>query len=109
MAVAVDTPTVFAVPGQPHSLVELKPRYENFIGGEWVAPVGGNYRQNLTPATGEPFCEVADSTPADVELALDAAHAAKGAWGACSPAERAAVLDAIADAMQEHLEMLAVA
>ena len=67
MAIAVDTPTVFAAPGQPGSLVELKSRYDNFIGGEWIAPIDGGYRQNLTPATAEPFCEVADSTPADVE------------------------------------------
>jgi aldehyde dehydrogenase len=109
MAVAVDAPTIFAAPGQPGSAVELKPRYENFIGGEWVPPTGGKYRENLTPATAEAFCEVADSTPADVELALDAAHAAKDEWGRRSPAERAAVLDAIADAMQENLEMLAIA
>jgi Aldehyde dehydrogenase family len=103
MAVAVDTPTTFAAPGQPGSVVELKSRYDNFIGGEWIPPSGGEYRENLTPVTGEPFCEVAHSTPADVELALDAAHAAKDEWGRRSPAERAAVLDAIADAMQENL------
>jgi aldehyde dehydrogenase len=109
MAVAVDTPTAFAAPGQPDSIVELKERYENFIGGKWVAPSGGAYRENLSPATAEAFCEVADSTPADVELALDAAHAAKDAWGRSSPAERAAVLDSIADAIEENLQMLAVA
>jgi aldehyde dehydrogenase len=109
MAVAVDTPTVFAAPGQPGSPVELKPRYDNFIGGQWVPPSGGEYRENLTPVTGEPFCQVAHSAPADVELALDAAHAAKDEWGRRSPAERAAVLDAIADAMEANLQMLAVA
>jgi aldehyde dehydrogenase len=109
MAVAVEAPTIFAAPGEPGSAVELKPRYENFIGGEWVAPTGGKYRENLTPATAEAFCEVADSSPEDVELALDAAHAAKDGWGRCSPAERASVLDAIADAMQENLQMLAIA
>jgi aldehyde dehydrogenase len=109
MAVAVDTPTVFAAPGQPGSIVELKSRYDNFIGGEWVAPSGGRYRENLTPVTAEPFCEVAHSTPDDVELALDAAHAAKDVWGRTSPAERAEVLDAIADAIERNLEMLAVA
>ncbi|MGA2453105.1 MAG: aldehyde dehydrogenase family protein [Solirubrobacteraceae bacterium] len=109
MAVAVDTPAVFAAPGQPGSVVDLKSRYDNFIGGEWVPPSTGEYRENLTPATAEPFCEVAHSTPADIERALDAAHAAKAGWGAKSPADRAAVLDAIADAMQENLEMLAVA
>jgi aldehyde dehydrogenase len=100
MAVAVDTPTVFAAPGQSGSLVALKSRYENFIGGEWVPPSAGEYRENLTPVTAEPFCEVAHSTPVDVELALDAAHAAKDRWGRTSPAERAAVLNAIADAME---------
>ena len=109
MAVAVDAPTIFAAPGQPGSPVELKSRYENFIGGEWIAPIEGAYRENLTPVTGEAFCEVAHSTPADVELALDAAHAAKDAWGHRSPAEKAAVLDAIADALEANLEMLAVA
>ena len=109
MAVAVQAPTIFAAPGQDGSVVELKGRYENFIGGEWVPPRSGKYRENLTPATAEAFCEVADSSPEDVELALDAAHAAKDAWARQSPAERAAVLDAIADAMQENLEMLAVA
>jgi aldehyde dehydrogenase len=89
--------------------VDLRSRYENFIGGEWVAPTTGRYRENVTPSTGRPFCEVASSAAADVELALDAAHAAKGAWGATSPAGRAAVLNAVADAMEVNLEMLAVA
>src|SRR3954454_23179432 len=98
MATAVITPTTHEAPGQPGSPVELKDRYDNFIGGEWIAPTTGEYRENLAPATGQPFCEVAHSGPADVELALDAAHAAKASWAAQSPAERAAVLDAIADA-----------
>ena len=109
MATAVETPTVFAAPGQPGSIVQLKERYENFIGGEWVPPSTGAYRENLSPATAEAFCEVADSTPADVELALDAAHGAKDEWARRSPAERAAVLDAIADAIEENMVMLAVA
>ncbi len=96
-------------PGQPDSPVELEDRYDNFIGGGWVAPGEGRYRDNLTPVTGEPFSSVADSTPADIELALDAAHAAKDAWGATSPAERAAVLNAMADAIEENLQMLAIA
>jgi aldehyde dehydrogenase len=69
----------------------------------------GEYRENLTPCTGEPFCEVAHSGAQDVELALDAAHAAKDGWGQRSPADRAAVLNAVADAMEQNLEMLAVA
>ena len=101
--------TTYVAPGEPGSLVELKERYENFIGGHWIPPTTGEYRENLTPSTGEPFCEVADSGAADIELALDAAHAAKDEWGERSPAERAAVLNDVADAIEENLEMLAVA
>ena len=74
--------TVYDAPGESGSPVELKERYENFIGGEWIAPTTGEYRENLTPSTGEPFCEVAYSGAQDIELALDAAHAAKDEWGA---------------------------
>jgi aldehyde dehydrogenase len=101
--------TAYEAPGAPGSPVELRERYDNFIGGEWVAPTTGEYRENLTPSTGEPFCEVADSGAQDIELALDAAHAAKDAWAGRSPGERAAVLNAVADVMEEKLEMLAVA
>ena len=73
--------TTYAAPGEPGSPVELQSRYENFIGGEWTVPTTGEYRENLTPSTGEPFCEVAHSGANDIELALDAAHAAKDAWG----------------------------
>ena len=100
---------VYAPPGTPGSVVTVKPRYDNFIGGKWVAPVNGQYMANVSPVTGKVFCEVAKSTAADVELALDAAHAAKDAWGDASLAERAAVLNAIADALEANLEMLAVA
>lgn len=99
----------YAHPGTAGSLVTLEPRYGNFIGGEWVAPVSGGYRVNLTPATGAPICEVADSTPEDVEKALDAAHAAKDAWGETTTTERARVLNAMADAIEANLEALAVA
>ncbi|HYM51705.1 MAG TPA: aldehyde dehydrogenase family protein [Candidatus Limnocylindrales bacterium] len=100
---------VYVPPGQPGSLVSLKPRYDNLIGGRWVRPTSGRYRPNLTPVTGKVFTEVAESTPADVELAVDAAHAAKVAWGERSLAERAALLNRIADAIEANLEMLAVA
>ena len=101
--------TTYAPPGEAGSPVELKPRYENFIGGKWVAPAKGEYSLNRTPATGEPFTEVPCSTPADVELALDAAHAAKTAWGEASATERSKVLNKAADAIEENLELLAVA
>ena len=105
----VERVLTFAAPGQEGSPVELKSRYENFIGGHWIAPVNGEYSVNLTPATGEPFTEVPRSTPEDVELALDAAHAAQGAWGEASATERSRVLNKVADAIEENLEMLAIA
>ena len=105
----LEQPAVFAAPGEAGSPVSLKPRYDNFIGGEWVAPVEGRYQDNLSPVTGQAFCQVPRSTAADIELALDAAHAAKDGWAAKSTTERAAVLNAIADAIDANLEMLAVA
>ncbi|MGP9034825.1 aldehyde dehydrogenase [Glutamicibacter mysorens] len=100
---------VYANPNTDGALVDFKPRYENYIGGEWVAPVKGMYFENITPVTGKVFCEVARSTAEDVEVALDAAHAAAPAWGKTSPAERAVILNKIADRIEENLEMLAVA
>ena len=100
---------LYIPPGRPGSIVTVAPRYENFVGGKWQPPVAGRYRTDLSPATGGPITEVAYSTPDDVELALDAAHAAKDAWGEASAAERAEVLLAIADRIAQHQEMLAVA
>src|SRR5579864_1274022 len=98
----------YVPPGQAGSIVSVQPRYENFIGGKWLPPAEGRYRVNLSPATARPICEVADSTPEDVETALDAAHAAAPAWGETSHAKRAEVLNAVADAIDAHREMLAV-
>jgi len=86
----------------------IKPRYDNFIGGKWVAPIRGQYFTNLTPITGQPVCEIARSTAEDIEAALDAAHAARDKWGRTSPAERARLLNKIADRMEENLELLAL-
>ena len=96
-------------PGQPGSVVSVAPRYENFIGGKWLEPTEGKYAPDLSPATGKPICEVPQSTPEDIELALDAAHAAQPGWGEASPARRAEVLNAVADAIDAHREELAVA
>ena len=101
--------TVYANPGTEGSIVNYRDRYDNFIGGQWVPPVDGRYMDNITPVTGEVFCQVARSSAADVELALDAAHAAKDSWGRTSPAERATILNKIADRIEEHLEEIAVA
>lgn len=90
-----------------NSQVALRPRYENFIGGKWVEPVDGRYFDNISPLTGKPVCQIARSQAADIELALDAAHKAKDAWGNTAPAQRAAILLKIADRMEENLELLA--
>ncbi len=92
---------------QLKSQIVIRPRYDNFIGGDWVAPVKGAYFTNVTPVTGQPLCEVARSTAEDIDLALDAAHKAKRAWGKTAPAARAAVLFKIADRMEAHLDLLA--
>ena len=87
--------------------VPFKQRYANFIGGKWVPPVSGEYFENVTPVTGHPFCEIPRSNKDDIEAALDAAHAAKAAWGKTSVAERARILNLIADRMEQNLELLA--
>ena len=96
-------------PGKFGTAVPFKKRYGNFIGGKWVEPVAGRYFENITPVTGKPFCEIPRSQAEDVELALDAAHAAKAAWGKTSPAQRATILNRIADRMEANLAMLATA
>jgi len=101
--------TVYAAPGQPDSLVTVESRYGHYIGGEWVEPVKGEYFENISPVNGKPFTEIGRGTAEDIEAALDAAHAAAPAWGKTSPAERAIVLNKIADRMEENLAMLAVA
>ena len=96
---------LFAAPGQPDSPVSVQSRYGNFIGGEFVPPVGGQYFENPTPVTGQTFTEIPRSTGEDIELALDAAHGAKTAWGRTSAAERANILNKIADTIEANLEM----
>jgi len=86
----------------------MKKRYDNFIGGKWVPPVEGRYFSNVTPITSKHLCEVARSTAADIELALDAAHAARETWGRTSAAERSLILNRIADRLQENLDFLAL-
>ncbi|MFB9246352.1 aldehyde dehydrogenase family protein [Massilia antarctica] len=87
----------------------FKQRYDNYIGGKFVAPVNGEYFGNVTPITGQVFCEIARSSAEDIELALDAAHAAKEAWGKTSQGERANILNKIADRMEQNLSLLATA
>ncbi|TAJ50585.1 MAG: aldehyde dehydrogenase family protein [Nevskiaceae bacterium] len=87
----------------------FRSRYANFIGGDWREPVDGRYFQNLSPVNGQVICEVARSSAADIELALDAAHKAKDAWGRASSTERANVLNRIAQRMEDNLRLLALA
>ena len=101
--------TVYARPGASGALMSFPGRYENFIGGQWIPPAEGRYFENPSPVTGESFCEVARSTAADVERALDAAHAAAPAWGRTTPAERAVLLNRIADRIEANLEKVALA
>jgi aldehyde dehydrogenase len=100
---------LYAMPGTPGSKVPYKSRYDNFIGGKWVAPLKGEYFDVVTPINGKPYTQAARSGPEDVELALDAAHAAAPAWGKTAPAERANILLKIADRLEANLELLAYA
>ena len=96
-------------PNQPGSKVQFKAQYENFIGGQWVAPVKGEYFENLSPVDGKVFTKIPRSSVEDIELALDAAHKAKAQWNKASPTTRSNLLLKIADRLEANLEMLAVA
>jgi aldehyde dehydrogenase len=85
----------------------FKLKYGNFIGGEWREPVNGRYFENTTPVTGGKLCEVARSDEHDINLALDAAHAAKDKWGRTSTTERSNILMKVAQRMEDNLELLA--
>ncbi len=100
---------IYAPPNTDGAKVAFKARYGNYINGAFVPPVKGNYFENPSPVTGRTFCEIPRSMSEDIEKALDAAHAAKDAWGRTSPSERAVILNKIADRMEANLEMLAVA
>ena len=87
----------YSNPNTDGAVINFKPLYENYIGGEWVAPVKGKYFDNISPVNGQPFCKIPQSTEEDINLALDAAHAAKDAWGTASVTERSNILLKIAD------------
>ena len=100
---------LYANPNTPGAKVQYKPRYDNFIGGKWVAPVTGQYFDVVTPVNGQVYTQAARSNEADVELALDAAHAAADKWAKTSVTERSNILLKIADRLEQNLEMLAYA
>jgi aldehyde dehydrogenase len=88
--------------------VLIRERYDNFIGGKWVAPKEGRYFDNPSPVTGKKLCSVPRSGAADIELALDAAHKAKESWGMTSVAERSRILNRVADKLEANLDLLAL-
>jgi len=100
---------IYAAPGTENSLMSFKPRYQNFIGGQWVEPFNGNYFDNISPVNGKVFCQIPRSDATDIELALDAAHKAKDTWGTTSVANRSNTLLRIADKIEQNIEMLAIA
>ena len=100
---------VYAAPGSAGSIVDYKPRYDHWIGGQYVKPSSGQYFENVTPITGRVFCEVARGNAEDIDKALDAAHEAFKTWGKTSATERANILLKIADRMEANLEKIAVA
>ena len=99
----------YANPNTDGAVVNFKEKYDNYIGGKYVPPANGQYFDNVTPVTGEVFCQIARSTKVDVESAIDAADEAKAAWGKTSVTERANILNKIASVIDDNIEKLAVA
>ena len=100
---------IYAAPGEAGSEMSYKSVYQNYIGGQWVEPINGQYFDNVSPVNGQVFCKIPRSDAQDIEFALDAAHKAKDAWGATSAAERSNILLKIADRIEANLIPLAVA
>ena len=100
---------IYEQPGKTGALVNFKTRYDNYIGGEWQAPVKGRYMENSSPVNGAVFCEVPRSDEQDVDLAVQAAQKAFETWGKTPAAQRANVMLRIADRIEQNIEMLAVA
>jgi aldehyde dehydrogenase len=100
---------IYSNPNTQGAVVNFKDKYDNYIGGEWVAPLDGEYFENKSPVNGKVFCQVARSKAADIELALDKAHEAKDTWGTTSVTERSNILLKIAQIIEDNKEYLAVA
>ncbi|WP_454117601.1 acetaldehyde dehydrogenase ExaC [Microbacterium lacticum] len=101
--------SVYAAPGQPGAVANYRPRYGHYIGGEFVEPIKGQYFENITPVTGKPFTEVGRGTVEDIDRAVDVAWKAFESWKKTTPADRANILNKIADRMEQNLEAIAVA
>ncbi|WP_337165065.1 aldehyde dehydrogenase family protein [Vibrio fluvialis] len=98
---------IYAQPGTNNAIFNFKSHYDNYIGGQWVKPVNGEYFDNISPVNGLVYCQVARSGAEDINLALDAAHEVRAQWGKTSVAERANILLKIADRVEANLEKLA--
>ncbi|WP_158141754.1 aldehyde dehydrogenase family protein [Vibrio furnissii] len=98
---------IYAQPGTNNAIFNFKSHYDNYIGGQWVKPVNGEYFDNISPVNGQAYCQVARSSAEDINLALDAAHEVRAQWGKTSVAERANILLKIADRVEANLETLA--
>ena len=98
---------LYAAPGAAGAKIAYKAKYDNFIGGKWVAPTKGEYFDVITPINGKVYTKAARSSAEDVELALDAAHTAAEKWGRASAIERSTLLLKIADRIEQNLETLA--
>jgi aldehyde dehydrogenase len=111
MATTLDRPDTATLPStadRSKLRIPIRARYDNWIGGEYVPPVRGQYFTNPSPITGQPLCDVARSTAEDVDRALDAAHAAAVSYNHTSPAYRANLLNRIADRLEANLENMAI-
>ncbi len=104
-----DVSLAYAAPGQPGAVANYRPQYGHYIGGEFVAPVKGQYFENISPVNGKPFTEVGRGTAEDIDRAVEVAWKAFASWGKTSPAERSVILNRIADRIEQHLEEIAVA
>jgi aldehyde dehydrogenase len=100
---------IYSAPGTDGAIVNFKPRYQNFIGGQWVEPFDGQYMDNVSPVDGKVFCQVPKSNDKDITMALDAAHKVKSDWGKTSATARSNLLLKIADIIEQNNEILAVA
>lgn len=89
--------------------IPYKAKYDNYIGGKWVAPVKGEYFDVISPITGKNYTKAARSSAEDIDLALDAAHAAADDWGKMSTTARSNILLKVADRIEENLELIATA
>ena len=101
--------SIYAAPGQRGSIADYRPRYGHYIGGEFVEPIKGQYFENISPVNGKPFTEVGRGTVEDVDRAVEVAWQAFESWKRTTPAERANILNKIADRIEQNLERIAIA